>query len=265
MTAQTATLAFRDSRFLRILPLTNMKLLVISDLHSNWPALLAVTKREQDVDGVLCLGDLVNYGPHPVQCVEWVQDNVRPNWIVQGNHDHALGRDDDPRCSAPYRALAAAMQHYTASQLAVAAKEYLANLRRCVMHNVEGTRVYLCHAVPSDHLYGYVQPDDTTRWERECELIGRPDFLFVGHTHRPFTRQIGKTTVVNPGSVGQPKDGDSRASYAIWHDGKVTLHRVAYDIAAVTHDLAACMSPKISIPLSGVLLTGGHFSPAASA
>jgi putative phosphoesterase len=234
-----------------------MKLLLVADLHANWPALRAVLASARDVDAVLCLGDIVNYGPHPVPCVEWAQHQVRPGWIVQGNHDHALGRDEDPRCSAPYRALAAAMQRYTASQLTVAAKEFLANLPQGISHKIEGARFFLCHAVPTDQLHGYVQADDEARWARECAVVGNPDFVVVGHTHRPFIRQIGETTVVNPGSVGQPKDGDARASYALWHDGKVTLHRATYDIEAVTRDLAVCASDRVATALSNVLLTGG--------
>jgi predicted phosphodiesterase len=238
-----------------------MKILVLSDLHANWPALRAVLEAAADVDAIICLGDLVNYGPHPAECVRWARDETVPLWIVQGNHDRALGCDEDPRCSAPYRTLAAAMQSYTANQLTTAAKDYLAALPPCVTHTMKGARMFLCHAVPSDPLYCYAQADNADRWGRECEQTGHPDFLFVGHTHLPFIRKIGGTTVVNPGSVGQPKDGDSRASYALWQDAEVTLHRVVYDIAAVTHDLAAAVSPKVSIPLSGVLLTGGHFSP----
>jgi len=237
-----------------------MKLLLVADLHANWPALRAVLAAAGSVDGVLCLGDIVNYGPHPMPCVEWAQRRVRPGWIVQGNHDHALGRGADPRCSAPYRVLAAAMQRYTTGQLTPAAKEFLANLPSGESHHVENARIFLCHAVPSDRLYGYVQADDAARWVRECALAGNPDFVVVGHTHRPFIRQIGGTTVVNPGSVGQPKDGDARASYALWHHGKMTLHRATYDIAAVARDLAACASRTVSLALSRVLLTGGILS-----
>ncbi len=106
-----------------------MKIVIVSDLHGNRHALLAVLAAESWCDGFLCLGDLVNYGPDPVACVQWAQSAVSGR-IVQGNHDHALGLDADPRCSPPYRSLAAAMQRYTAGVLTPDARHYLAGLPR---------------------------------------------------------------------------------------------------------------------------------------
>jgi putative phosphoesterase len=239
-----------------------MKLLIVSDLHANWPALEALVAAEPESDGVICLGDLVNYGPHPAPCVEWVQQHALPGWVVQGNHDRALGCDEDPGCSAPYRPLAAAMQRYTAAQLDPRALEYLGHLPPRQEPTIDGARFFLCHAVPTDPLYAYVQAGETERWEHEIVAAHQPDFLLVGHTHRGFIRPLGGTLIVNPGSVGQPKDGDPRAAYAVWHDGEITLRRASYDLQAVARDLAACTSPKVSIPLAGVLLTGGQFHPA---
>ena len=173
-----------------------MNILILSDIHANRPALQAVLAAEPQVDGLIVLGDVVNHGPHPVECVQWAQANVPPQWIVQGNHDRAIGCDEDPRCSAPYRMLAAAMQRYT---------------------------------------------------------------------HHPFVRLFGSTLIVNPGSVGQPKGGDPRAAYALWHDGEVVLRRVAYDLDAVARDLASCTSPAMARDLTHVLLTGGALPPPAPA
>jgi len=236
-----------------------MKLLILSDIHANWPALQAVLAAEPQVDGLIVLGDLVNYGPHPVECVRWAQANAPADWIVQGNHDRALGCDEDPRCSAPYRTLAAAMQCYTAGRLEPTAKSYLAKLPDCQTNIMGYARCFLCHAIPSDPLYGYMQaPDSRARWEREIHAAGRPDFLLVGHTHRPFASLINSTLIVNPGSVGQPKDHDPRASYALWRDGGVVLRRAAYDVASVAKDLVDCAPPEVALQLAGVLHTGGN-------
>jgi len=235
-----------------------MKLLILSDIHANWPALQAVLAAEPQVDGLIVLGDLVNYGPHPVECVRWAQANVSPQWIVQGNHDRAVGCDEDPRCSAPYRVLAAAMQRFTAGRLDAAAKGYLADLPAFQTTAMGNARCFLCHAIPSDPIYGYLQlRDPRARWESEVQKAGRPDFLLVGHTHRPFVRLIQTTLVVNPGSVGQPRDGDPRASYALWSEGGVALRRAAYDVAAVAKDLVDCAPPEVALPLAGVLHKGG--------
>ena len=244
-----------------------MKLLIVSDIHGNWLALNAVLAAEPGVDAILCLGDLVNYGPHPVECVEWAQKNTRPGWIVQGNHDYAFGSDADPRCSALYRQLAAAMQRATAGGLAIAQKDYLAQLPVTVTQILDGATCVFCHAVPSDPLFGYCPPDaGQARWIDEAIQAQRPDFLLVGHTHLQFIRRVGRTTVVNPGSVGQPKGGGGpHAAYAVWHDRKISLKRAAYDIEAVVADIEAVAPPHIARLLIHVLRTAGELPPAVEA
>jgi predicted phosphodiesterase len=79
-----------------------MKLLIVSDIHGNWPALQAVLQAEPDADQILCLGDLVNYGPQPVECVQWARQQLGPEWLIQGNHDRAVGRDEEPNCSVSF-------------------------------------------------------------------------------------------------------------------------------------------------------------------
>ena len=241
-----------------------MKILIISDIHGNWPALQAVLAAEPQVDRVICLGDLVNYGPHPAECVRWAQANVLPGSIVQGNHDRAVGCNEDPRCSAPYRHLAEAMQRVAVGRLDASERSYLAGLPAGLAMKLGNARCFLCHAIPSDPLYSYLEiQSPRERWEHEIAVAGRPDFLLVGHTHRPFVRLHGTTMLVNPGSVGQPKDRNPRASYALWRDGDVFVRRVAYDIAGVAKDLADLASPEVALPLAGVLRSGG-IPPAGS-
>ena len=241
-----------------------MKILILSDIHANWPALQTVLAAEPQVDSVICLGDLVNYGPHPAECVRWAQANVLPGSMVQGNHDRAVGCDEDPRCSAPYRHLAEAMQRLTMGRLDASERSYLAGLPAGLGLKLGNARCFLCHAIPSDPLYHYLEIQGSReRWDQEIAIAGRPDFLLVGHTHRPFVRLHGATMLVNPGSVGQPKDRNPRASYALWRDGDVFLRRAAYDIDAVARDLAELVPGEVALPLAGVLRSGGIL-PAAS-
>lgn len=88
----------------------------------------------------------------------------------------------------------------------------------------------MVHASPQDHLFGYVPTDapDAT-WRAVIAPAGPAAFVFVGHTHDQFTRRIDETTLINPGTVGLPKDGDARAAFAIFAEGRVDLRRVAYD------------------------------------
>src|SRR5215471_19648387 len=84
-----------------------MKVLILSDVHANRAALDAVVAAEPETEKVLCLGDLVAYGPHPVECVEWAMRKGADAWLLQGNHDRAVAaKNEDPRCSPPYRHLA---------------------------------------------------------------------------------------------------------------------------------------------------------------
>ena len=243
-----------------------MKILLLSDIHANWVALKAVLAAEPNIDGLIVLGDLVNYGPHPAECVRWAQANVAPGWIVQGNHDRAFGHDEDPRCSAPYRVLAEAMQHATVGRLATPEKSYLAGLPAGQTSLLGNARCFLCHSIPSDPLYGYLQPSASpTRWKAEIAAAGKPDYLLVGHTHLQHVRLVESTMVVNPGSVGQPKGGDPRAAYAVWDDGQVKLRRAEYDVESVSRDLLDCAPAETALRLAGILHTGGRIPDAASA
>ena len=95
-------------------------------------------------------------------------------------------------------------------------------------------------------------------WESELVRAGHPDFLFLGHTHQPMKTQFQRTLVVNPGSVGQPKDGDARAAYAVWKDGKVSLRRARYDVERTIKAFAGlALDSKVVQSLSGVLRGGG--------
>jgi predicted phosphodiesterase len=93
---------------------------------------------------------------------------------------------------------------------------------------VDATKFYLVHASPSDPLFGYC-PEQSERWVDEVARIGA-DVLIVGHTHMPFVRTVGKTTILNPGSLGQPKTGRPFACYALWEDGQISLKEYPYPL-----------------------------------
>ncbi|MGB7746783.1 MAG: metallophosphoesterase family protein [Verrucomicrobiia bacterium] len=237
-----------------------MKMLIISDVHGNWPALRAVLEAEPNVNQIFCLGDLVNYGPLPVECVAWAKQISSEAIILQGNHDHALGSNTDPHCSAPYETCAAAMQKITGRMLGPDLKQFLAGLQPIRRFQIGKTNCFACHASAKDPLYHYMPPNAAvTLWESELIVAQHPDFLFCGHTHLPVKTRFRRTLVVNPGSVGQPKDGDPRAAYAIWEDGEVTLRRAAYDVEETIRAYAGLgLEPHIEHSLCEVLRTGGN-------
>jgi diadenosine tetraphosphatase ApaH/serine/threonine PP2A family protein phosphatase len=125
---------------------------------------------------------------------------------------------------------------------------------------IDGAACVACHAAPSDPLFRYLRTNVVNgQLEREIEIAGNPDFLFFGHTHWPLSIRSGKTVVINPGSVGQPKDGDPSAAYAVWTDGEVKLRRVAYDIEETVRAYAETpLDPGDVAALAEVLRTGGN-------
>lgn len=220
-----------------------MRILVLSDIHGNIDALDAVEaeviQRGDRFDQVWVLGDLVDYGGAPAEVIAWVRS--RASHIVRGNHDHAVGTGEDCRSAPLYRDLAVATREYFRVRLAATDLVYLASLPLHVAVTLTPAQnAVLVHASPRDQLFGYVPTDAPDRvWQDALAPAGRPSFVFVGHTHDQFTRQIGGTTIVNPGTVGLPKDGDPRAAYAIFDNGRLELRRVAYDVERAVARVAA--------------------------
>lgn len=233
-----------------------VKIVIISDIHANLAALQALPER--DFDQLWCIGDLVDYGPRPHEVVQWIKQEA--TITVRGNHDHAAGFSVDPQCSPPYKRLAAETLRYTEKVCTNDELRFLRNLPIRSETTVDATRFYLVHATPTDPLFGYC-PEDSGQWEKEVEWAGC-DVLVVGHTHTPFIRHVGKTIVVNPGSLGQPKTGRPRACYAVWEDGRLALQEYDYSIEDTVRQIREMpISPEDQDALIVVLKTG--FLPAA--
>lgn len=230
-----------------------MKILIISDIHGNLAALDAVREK---ADMIFCLGDIVNYGPYPRSCIERIRgltDNV-----VRGNHDNAIGRDMDCGCSLKYKELSDAGKIFTKDALNESEKDFLGHLPITLNIEVEGKKFLLSHGSPGGDMYKYLRPGVTDK-EMESELKDiDADIVFIGHTHLPMVREINGITIVNPGSVGQPRDGIPLASYAIWEDGRVEVKRVRYDIEATVKGLQATNIPSGQVStLTRILREGG--------
>lgn len=227
-----------------------MKIAIISDLHANYEA---VRSLPDEYDELWVLGDLVNYGPEPGAVVDLVR--TRSTVVVRGNHDHSIGYDVDPRCTPRYQKMADTTRRYTASVLNKDQKEFLRALPLKLELKRGNIRFYLCHAKPSDPLYGYC-PEQSDEWEKEVGQIGA-DVLLVGHTHTPFIREIGQRLMMNPGSLGQPKTGKPDACYAIWEDGSFQLKSFSYPVEATVGRLKALAFPaEVERDLITVLQTG---------
>ncbi len=228
-----------------------MKIVIISDIHANLAALKALP--ESQFDQLWCIGDLVDYGPDPHEVIEWVRANATV--VVRGNHDHAAGFSVDPQCSPPYKKLAEETLRLTRQLCTRGDLDYLKSLPTYRELSVNSTRFYLVHASPTDPLFAYV-PKDSPTWREEVNCIAA-EVLVVGHTHTPFARQEGNTTIINPGSLGQPKTGRPLACYAVWHDGRIRLQEYDYPIDETIRGIRAMPIPAEDQEALITVLRGG--------
>ncbi|WP_248515632.1 metallophosphoesterase family protein [Salinarchaeum laminariae] len=195
-----------------------MRIGVLSDVHANLPALEAVLDDLPPVDALLNAGDIVGYNPWPSECLATVRE--RDVTSVMGNHDRAVATDSNFR----FNGMAAAGVRYAREALDDHDIEWLASLpdeRTCF----EG-QVRIVHGHPDDpDRYTYVE-------DFSPSLLDDEDVLVLGHTHVQHAERYPEGIVLNPGSVGQPRDRDPRAAYAVLdlEDQTVECRRVKYDV-----------------------------------
>jgi predicted phosphodiesterase len=232
-----------------------MRILIISDIHANLSALEAVLKDAGQVDAVWCLGDLVGYGPDPNECVQRIQQ--LPNLVcLIGNHDAAVAGVID---NTSFNSEARMAVIWTQSVIDPVNLEYLRGLSpQTVIDSVS-----LAHGSPRQPIWEYLL--DTRTASQNFDHFETP-YCFVGHSHMPvvFQMQDEKRTadlsipgvdsslkmipraIYNPGSVGQPRDRDPRAAYAIFDSERQTwnYHRVPYDIQSVQLRMMSANLPQ---------------------
>ena len=246
---------------------------VISDIHANLEALEVVLADidSRGIERTICLGDIVGYGPEPLACVDLVAESCE--WALMGNHDFAvLYEPTSFNASAEMAAFWTRRQFEIEPDAEVRRRrwEYLGNLR--IRERYEGA---MCvHASPRRPINEYIFPDDViTAPSKMSQIFDRIESrCLVGHTHVTgvFTSEpdfyppadLGEAyrfsdrekCIINPGSVGQPRDRDPRASYAILHEDRVEFVRLEYDIQAVIDKIKP--NPELSDFLGQRLLEG---------
>ncbi len=201
-----------------------LRVLVISDIHANIDALEAI---DEQYDRLLCLGDIVDYGPAPVACLEALRE---PMLRVRGNHDNAVAFRTDCGCGEAFRHLSVETREYMWQVLSDRQISWLGEPELLLETEIDGKRIYAVHAAPSDPLFKYLPPDTPDDELAREAALADADIILMGHTHKPFLREAGGKLLVNAGSVGQPRDGIPQASYAVIEDGRVSLHRAEYDL-----------------------------------
>jgi putative phosphoesterase len=239
---------------------TCIKIAVFSDVHGNYPALLNVLEdmTKQEVDEMFCLGDLVGYGPHPNLVIDTIRHLRIPT--VMGNYDEGVGfiKGD---CGCAYvteeeKSNGQISIDWTTDRVTSDNKKYLRKLDEKIEFEVEGYQFLLVHGSPrriNEYLF-----EDRPEKSLQRVLEGQDvDVMLCGHTHKQYHRVIDGSHIINEGSVGKPKDGDSRACYAIVDTGKelkVEFRRVDYPVEPVAEEVIKAGLPRA---FADDLLTGG--------
>ncbi len=213
-----------------------MRILVVSDIHANHAALAAI---DEPYDFCVCLGDLVDYGPDPLECVRWAMRHARH--AIRGNHDHGVAQGVVAPGEVGFRYLTRVTRPHVWGALGPEERRYLLQLPLTCRFSVGGHRFLMVHGTPRDPLDEYVMRDPEV-WAKRVQGCDA-DVVLVGHTHVQFNLKVGNTVVINPGSVGNPRDGDPRAAYALIDGNKVELKRVEYPVEATVARVDASPLP----------------------
>ena len=203
-----------------------MRYAVVADIHGNLPAFEAVIDAMPAVDRWLCAGDVVGYNPWPVECVDRVRELDAAT--VMGNHDRAVAS----YTGFQFNSMAAAGVTYAREELDDNAINWLDALPN--RQTIADGEILIVHGHP-ENPDRYTYPDEFS----PAMLAGDARVTITGHTHVQGVREFEAEVVMNPGSVGQPRDGDPEAAFAVLDiddetdDIDVETHRVAYDIDRV--------------------------------
>jgi putative phosphoesterase len=214
---------------------SKMKFGLISDIHGNSSAFKAVLDcLIERVDHILFLGDFAGYYSFVNECIEMIPADMMTG--VRGNHDQILldFLSSELLPDDYQKAFGSALKR-SAEQLSETSKERLFDLPVQLHLNIEGVSLALMHGAPWDPLNGRVYPDfsDWNRFE-SCN----DDIILLGHTHYPMVKHTGRKLIINPGSVGQPRDGKKGACFAELDISSrdVQFFRVSYDPRQVIED-----------------------------
>ena len=236
-----------------------MKVLLISDIHANLVALEAVLADCTDAEAIWNLGDTIGYGPRPRECLDKMVD-LFANPVLVGNHDLACIGEVD---ISEFNPVAQVASRWTSLQLGMDHRAYLHELPAITT----AESYTLAHGSPRSPIWEYVTSvaiatDNFDAFDT--------DVCFIGHTHIAMYAILkedaaaaelhalrdGETLdlltgrfLINPGSVGQPRDRDPRAAYAVLDTsrGILTAHRVEYDIATTQRQMAMASLPEVLI------------------
>lgn len=208
-----------------------MKILLISDIHANIYALHAVEQAEKTWDEVWCCGDLVDFGPDPVEVIHWMQ--AHDTRVVLGNHDAYVLSLTQEDCLRAWDEHTWQWAHQNFTQLSDRDLAYLRSLPQTMILAADGITYQMQHQLGSS--YGIVESLNQFDHFWQGEVSSERRMLF-GHTHRRCIHLLNEHTGwINPGSISyrRPDDPDKRAHYMVIEDGHIRFGAVAYDRSAL--------------------------------
>ncbi len=215
-----------------------MRTAIISDVHANLAALNAVLGEidSMGISNIISAGDVVGYYPFPNEVIQLFKRRAVVG--IAGNHDRAVLRTKITSMNP----IAGQAAQWTARELSETSRDYLANLPPRTHLTIGGKLVGLYHGSPRDDVE-YVFEEEA---EPELLRLSGSRLLVLGHTHVPFVHRSNEGTIVNPGSVGQPRDGDPRACFMVYDSTKddFTIRRTEYDIEATVKAVQQAGLPK---------------------
>lgn len=209
-----------------------MKILFISDIHGNLPALLALEKYCNDVEKIICLGDVVGYHCYVNEVINWLRNH---NVIcIQGNHDRYIFEGLENQTKLINDSVRFGIE-IAQKKIDNNNKEWLKNLPTSFSFKEGNLSVLCCHGSPWDVTNGYVYADsDLFPKMRDFAF----DVIALGHTHRAYIKQMDDLTIFNPGSVGQARDTEGKACAAILDTKTKALTAIqeSYDFKMTIND-----------------------------
>lgn len=224
----------------------------LSDVHANAAALRAVLSdiEARGIDRIYCLGDLIGYGPHPNEVIDFIRGADMPT--IAGNYDDGVAFERG-ECGCYYsddeaRRIGDASYRFTVATVTPENKAWLRSLPRELLFEAHGLRFHLVHGSPR-RMNEYLLKERDARTFERIASTEQADALVFGHTHVPWHRRYGGLLFVNAGSVGRPKDGDTRAGYTMMQvtaggETLVDVVRVHYDVERTAKAVDAVGLPQ---------------------
>ena len=209
-----------------------MRILFISDIHGNLPALKALERYFKEVDKVICLGDIVGYHCYVNEVIDFlVQHNVT---CIQGNHDRYVFEGLEKQTKAINDSVRFGIE-IAQKKLIPRSKEWLHSLPTSFSFKADDLSILCCHGSPWDVTNGYIYADSEL-FPKMTEFAF--DVIALGHTHRAYTKHIGNQIIFNPGSVGQARDTEGKACAKILDTNtkKLEVIQVAYNFMETLRD-----------------------------